>query len=112
MKQFNWKWIFTAYFILFSIGMVKAQNTASTILFDDNWRFYRGGVERGEYPTFDDSHWRMVDLPHDWSIEDLPGTNSPFDPDAINQVSGGFTVGGSGWYRKTFAVPASQKNKR
>jgi len=31
--------------------------------------------------------WRKLDLPHDWSIEDLPGTNSPFNPDVINGVS-------------------------
>lgn len=51
-------------------------------------------------------------MPHDWSIEDLPGTKSPFDPNAISQVSGGFTVGGTGWYRKTFTIPAIQKGKR
>ena len=83
-----------------------------TTLFDADWRFHRGGAQRAEMPEFDDSKWRKVDLPHDWSIEDLPGTKSPFDPDAISQVSGGFTVGGTGWYRKTFSVPAEQKNKR
>ena len=61
---------------------------------------------------FDDSKWRMVDLPHDWSIEDLPDTQSPFDSNAVGQVSTGFTVGGTGWYRKAFTVPAEQKNKR
>lgn len=79
-----------------------------TTLFDADWRFHRGGAQRAEVPEFDDSKWRKIDLPHDWSIEDLPGTKSPFDPNAISQVSGGFTVGGSGWYRKTFTVPAAQ----
>ena len=50
-------------------------------------------------------------LPHDWSIEDIPGTSSPFDPNAIGQVSSGFTVGGTGWYRKHFLIPADQKGK-
>ncbi|AMJ64099.1 sugar-binding domain-containing protein [Hymenobacter sp. PAMC 26628] len=53
-----------------------------------------------------------MDLPHDWSIEDLPGTASPFQADAISQVSSGFTTGGTGWYRKTFAVPAALKGQR
>ena len=81
-------------------------------LFDADWRFHRGGAQGAEAPDFDDSKWRKLDLPHDWSIEDLPGTRSPFDPDAISQVSGGFTTGGTGWYRKTFNVPAEAKGKR
>ncbi len=81
-------------------------------LFDADWRFHRGGAQRAEMPEYDDSKWRINDLPHDWSIEDLPGTQSPFHPDAIGQVSTGFTIGGTGWYRKTFSVPAEQKNKR
>lgn len=85
---------------------------SQTNLFDDGWRFHRGGAQSAERNEFDDSQWRTVDLPHDWSIEDLPGTQSPFDPDAVGQVSTGFTVGGTGWYRKTFTVPAEQKDKR
>ena len=78
------------------------------ILFDEGWRFHRGDAENAEQINFKDDNWRMVDLPHDWSIEDLPGTNSPFNPDAINGVSVGFTTGGIGWYRKTFTLPVNQ----
>ena len=84
----------------------------SVILFDSDWRFHRGGAQNAESPDFDDSKWRSLDLPHDWSIEDIPGTSSPFMPDAISQVNGGFTIGGTGWYRKSFTVPNEQKNKR
>lgn len=83
-----------------------------TTLFDDGWKFHKGGALSAEYSWFDDSKWRLVDLPHDWSIEDLPGTSSPFNPDAISSVSGGFATGGTGWYRKTFQLPANQKGKR
>jgi len=83
-----------------------------TVLFDDGWKFRRGGALGAEQEYFDDSGWRQVDLPHDWSIEDLPGMSSPFSPAAISQVSGGFTEGGTGWYRKTFTVPATQAGKR
>ena len=96
---------------LFCIGIV-VNSYSQTILFDDDWRFHRGGAQGAEAPGFDDSKWRGVDLPHDWSIEDMPGTQSPFDQDAIGQVSTGFTTGGTGWYRKTFTVPADQKDKR
>ena len=85
---------------------------SQTILFDSDWRFHRGGAQGAETPAFDDYKWRKLDLPHDWSIEDIPGTQSPFDANAVSQVSGGFTVGGSGWYRKSFSIPPDQKNKR
>jgi beta-galactosidase len=81
-------------------------------LFDAGWRFYRGDITGAEMGNFDDSGWRILDLPHDWSIEDLPGTNSPFNPDAISQVSGGFTTGGTGWYRKSFKVPGEISSKQ
>ncbi|PWT89885.1 MAG: glycoside hydrolase family 2 [Blastocatellia bacterium] len=84
----------------------------STVLFDSNWRFHRGGAQGAESADFDDSKWRELDLPHDWSIEDLPGTNSPFDPNAISQVNGGFTTGGTGWYRKAFTISNAQDGKR
>lgn len=84
----------------------------SEILLDAAWRFYRGDVAGAEMGKFDDSSWRMLDLPHDWSIEDLPGSNSPFSPDAISQVNGGFTTGGTGWYRKSFVISREQSAKR
>ncbi len=82
------------------------------ILFDEGWRFHRGNIANAEQPSFKDNSWRNIDLPHDWSIEDLPGTNSPFNPDAINGVSVGFTTGGIGWYRKAFTLPVNEANKR
>jgi beta-galactosidase len=81
-------------------------------LFDEGWRFHRGDVANAEQASFKDISWRDIDLPHDWSIEDLPGTESPFNPDAINGVSVGFTTGGIGWYRKTFTLPVNQQSKR
>ncbi|NJO68992.1 MAG: hypothetical protein HC830_06610 [Bacteroidetes bacterium] len=103
--------------IKISIGLfmsVYALLPAQTIreekmLFDTGWKFHRGGAQRAEKPEFDDAAWRKLDLPHDWSIEDLPGTASPFHRDAISQVSGGFTTGGTGWYRKKFTIPADRK---
>ena len=81
-------------------------------LFDFNWKFHKGGALGAESPSFDDSKWRSVDLPHDWSIEDLPGKDSPFDTNAISQVNGGFTTGGTGWYRKSFILPKELTGKK
>jgi len=85
---------------------------SGTMLFDNDWRFIRSGAQGAEMESFDDSRWRLLDLPHDWSIEDLPGVGSPFNPAAISQVNGGFTEGGTGWYRKTFTVDQALKGKR
>ncbi|HEY3369611.1 MAG TPA: glycoside hydrolase family 2 TIM barrel-domain containing protein [Prolixibacteraceae bacterium] len=98
-------------YLLFPLLAISLYSYSQTKLFDADWRFHRGGAQSAETPGFDDSKWRHLDLPHDWSIEDLPGTNSPFDPDAISQVSGGFTTGGTGWYRKTFSIGKDQINK-
>lgn len=83
-----------------------------TSSFDDNWLFYRGDLHRAQHTVLNDSAWRRVQLPHDWSIEDIPGTNSPFSKDAVSGVSGGFTVGGVGWYRKHFTIEEKYKGKR
>ncbi|HVZ96596.1 MAG TPA: glycoside hydrolase family 2 TIM barrel-domain containing protein [Chitinophagaceae bacterium] len=98
--------------LIFLLTVTSSCFSQRNILFDEGWRFHRGDVLNGEAVNFNDDSWRKIDLPHDWSIEDLPGTNSPFNPDAINGVSVGFTTGGTGWYRKDFFVSASEKNKK
>lgn len=80
--------------------------------FDADWKFFRGNAEGAEDPVFNDASWRRLDLPHDWSIEDMPGTESPLDPDAEGGISTGYFTGGTGWYRKEFRVPGAWKNKR
>jgi beta-galactosidase len=106
------KYAFILFLIWVTFGLYAQPLTSGTNLFDLDWKFYRGGVQGAENPSFDDSVWRTLDLPHDWSIEDLPGTNSPFNRNAISQTSGGFTTGGTGWYRKSFYVPGEWKDKR
>ncbi len=107
--------IYAACLLLCKMSMAQnpsASDKFSTTLFDADWRFYRGDVKKADDKNFNDAAWRHLDLPHDWTIEDLPGTNSPFTPTAIGGVSSGFTVGGIGWYRKTFKLSPGQKNKR
>jgi beta-galactosidase len=94
------------------LSQANAQTGSKTINFDKDWRFHAGGMLGAGAPTLNDSKWRPLDLPHDWSIEDRPGTNSPFDPNAISQVNEGFTTQGTAWYRKKFSIPASDKGKR
>jgi len=43
--------------------------------FDDSWMFKWGDGEMWSDARFDDRSWRSLDLPHDWSIDDLPRTD-------------------------------------
>lgn len=92
-------------------GSIAFAQSKGPVLFDGDWRFFRGASQLASQPNFDDSHWRKIDLPHDWSTEDLPGKDSPFDSAAVGQSSIGFTTGGTGWYRKTFDVPAADSDQ-
>jgi beta-galactosidase len=73
---------------------------------DFDWRFFLGDPNGAEAPGFQDSSWRAVNLPHDWSIEGTP------DPKNATDSGGGYFPAGVGWYRKSFAAPASWKGKR
>jgi len=42
------------------------------VAFDDDWRFIRADIPDAENPSYDHTSWSAVNLPHDWSIEDLP----------------------------------------
>lgn len=106
------KMLMAVFALLTFSALALAQPPGNVVLFDDDWRFQRGGAQGAEATDFDDSRWRRLDLPHDWSIEDQEGKKTPFAPAAISQVSGGFTVGGTGWYRKTFDITQGHKGKR
>lgn len=86
-------------------GEASAQRKIS---FNEGWRFFQedGAAIKGEGKDFDDSLWRVLDLPHDYSIE------SDFDPNSPSGANGGYLNGGVGWYRKTFTLPESMKGKR
>ncbi|HEY2722305.1 MAG TPA: glycoside hydrolase family 2 TIM barrel-domain containing protein, partial [Chitinophagaceae bacterium] len=73
--------------------------------FDEGWKFFLGDDTTASSPSFNDSKWRVLDLPHDWSIE------LPFDSTSPTGTGGGALRGGIGWYRKTFTLPASLKGK-
>lgn len=88
----------------------------STVALRDGWRFALvnpGGITdpTGAYagaadPAHDDSAWRQVAVPHDWSIELAPTTEH-------GTTSGtGFFPGGLGWYRLAFALPPAYAGKR
>jgi beta-galactosidase len=97
-------------------GQSKSNNDARTLSFDVGWRFMKDSLSGPENPDFNDSKWRILDVPHDWSIEDLPGQNGeniigPFDKSSIDKMSSGYLIGGTAWYRKSFTVKQEDKGK-
>ncbi|HNX65560.1 MAG TPA: beta galactosidase jelly roll domain-containing protein, partial [Bacteroidales bacterium] len=75
------------------------------INFDQGWRFTLSGDENSWKPETDDSSWRLLDLPHDWSVE------GDFNPNNPATTGGGALPGGTGWYRKSFTLKAADKDK-
>lgn len=80
--------------------------------FDGSWKFALANTTGDDEPAyadadepgFDDSAWRVLNLPHDWSIE------QPMTPGAGSGT--GYFPGGLGWYRKTFTLPRSTADKQ
>jgi len=101
-------------FLSFAVSSKAQEKFQSKQLFDNNWKFFLGDAKGGEKPSFNDKTWRDIDLPHDWSIEKLPGQEAgkvvgPFSKESIGTTATGYSIGGVAWYRKTFTL--NQKGK-
>jgi beta-galactosidase len=83
----------------FSLESRKTKN------FCRSWKFNLGDIKNGQETVLDDTKWRVLDLPHDWSIE---GEFSEKNPATHG---GGALPGGIGWYRKSFTMPESDKGR-
>jgi beta-galactosidase len=72
--------------------------------FDSGWRFLREDAPGAEAPGFDDTAWRTLDVPHDWSIEDLPPREtSPFPELSVVNGSWRFQKGDeAAWKARKF----------
>lgn len=73
--------------------------------FDSNWLFSLKDNQEAKSIQFDDSSWRIVNLPHDWSIEGNIDVKNAMGND------GGYFPDGIGWYRKQFFIPKSENYK-
>ncbi|MFC3559937.1 DUF4982 domain-containing protein [Pedobacter jamesrossensis] len=93
------------------------------ILLTDGWKFFKGANEIAYRKDFSDKTWKSVSVPHDWAIE------GPFDKEIDKQMvaieqngeskpsektgrTGALPYIGEAWYRNTFRLPASAKDKR
>jgi hypothetical protein len=71
--------------------------------FNEAWTFQLGDDPKAKEPGFDDTTWRTLNLPHDWSVE------GAFDMKLASCTA--FLPCGTGWYRKEFTIPADAKDK-
>jgi beta-galactosidase len=104
-----------AVLMMMCCSILYAEAGREIIDFNEEWRFARfGAMPDGsekmepagmERPSYDDSGWRVLNVPHDWGIE------GPFSEDLPNQT-GKLPWAGIGWYRKSFQSPESDAGKK
>jgi beta-galactosidase len=97
---------FAIFVWLLLVAPAVAQSPRQRFRMDFGWKFTLGDPPQAESPRFDDSAWRQLDVPHDWSIE------GPWKPDNPSGRAGGFAPIGIGWYRKSFRLPPELAGKR
>ncbi len=94
-------------FLTAALGSSLVPAVARTVVsLDSGWSFFQGDAAGAELAGFDDSGWRKLDVPHDWSIA------GPFDQAAPANGSGAWLPSGVAWYRKEIPLPADLKDQR
>ncbi len=96
---------------------INNQFSHREINIDNGWLFMLSDTTGVENPGFNDNGWREVDLPHDWSIENIAGSDTtvhtgPFSRASVGGEATGHVMGGTGWYRKHLMVDNAFKNKK
>ena len=110
--------------LLFTLCLFSTQAAAPvriTQSLDFGWKFHLGDVDGAASASYQDSHWRTVNLPHDFQIEQpwvAPAADEKADNDdpAANiksrLSSRAFKEMGRGWYRLHLTPADSLKGKR
>jgi beta-galactosidase len=102
--KYSFRTILIPLMLLINYGIAGQPAGRSVLDFNPGWKFYKGDVTEGQKTDLDDSKWRQLDLPHDWSIE------GPFSKN--NYSCTAYLPGGIGWYRKTFTVPGNESGRK
>ena len=91
--------------LLIASSSVAADSVRQRLTMDFDWKFFLADTVDAKNAAFDDTAWRSVDLPHDWSIY------GSFDQKAPAAGNGAYLPTGVGWYRKTFTLPDADKGR-
>ena len=92
--------------ILLGLWSCSEQQARTRESFNADWKFQLGDDSLASQSDFNDSNWRTLNLPHDWSIE------GEFNKDNPSTTAEGALPTGIGWYRKTFTMPESSNGKK
>ncbi len=92
-------------FLVFSCNLDQNENRRHRTRFTKEWKFILDDSDLFSNTDFDDTGWRVLNLPHDWSIEGNFSREHPATP------GGGALPGGTGWYRKSFKLPEEDREK-
>ncbi|MCX6325569.1 MAG: DUF4982 domain-containing protein [Bacteroidia bacterium] len=98
--------LFIASVMLLHMGVSASTNGRLIQQINQDWLFALGDNNSAKELKFDDSAWRNLNLPHDWSIE------GKYSADAPTGNPGGYLPSGIGWYRKTISLTARQLTNR
>lgn len=102
------KQLLTTFAALFLGSVLIAQTRGAQLrqshLFNFGWKFHFGEAKDAYQPNYNDTGWRVLDLPHDFQFE-LPW-------DEAGDRARGFKAMGEGWYRKTFKASPDWKDKK
>ena len=97
--------LFYTLFLFSSCNNQTIEEPRKRISFNSDWNFKLADISDAKHNSFDDSSWRRLNLPHDWSIEGNFSSENPSGP------GGGALPGGIAWYRKSFNVPSEYMDK-
>lgn len=87
----KWLSLFFVWFI--GVGTLAAASPRRVDNIDTDWYFHLGDLEDG-VETADYASWRLLDVPHDWSIEQAYDKNVP------GHRANAHLPAGIGWYKK------------
>ncbi|MEI6425461.1 MAG: sugar-binding domain-containing protein, partial [Lentisphaerota bacterium] len=83
---------------------------------DSEWRFQYGDIAGAQVEGFDDSAWRQVNLPHDWSIEGSFSQEhfieARYDAKHLEGRADSYLPKGTGWYRKSLSIDETFTDKK
>ncbi len=85
-----------------AIGCMLTAQARDRQNFDNGWRFVLADSAQMSKTDYHDTHWRALNLPHDWAVEGDFLCSNP------SGAGGGALPGGIGWYRKTFNLQKKQ----
>ena len=99
------------------------QAQRSERLLEKGWRFTREDQSQFSSPTFNDSKWSRVVVPHDWAIYGPFSFDNDKQHLAIAQDgqkeamehagrTGGLPFVGTGWYRRSLEIPSDLGDRR